>query len=107
MVRRGGEQAILNVRVVDAKSAAAELVDMSLKARGLRDDVTVIVVDVLPRAVSLSGSRLGFASTMGCLARSVTLDFCTQHVWLFCSAHCARRSCLGVAKIVLSCIEQE
>jgi len=74
------EQAILNVRVVDAKSAAAELVDMSLKARGLRDDVTVIVVDVLPRAVSLSGSRLGFASTMGCLARNSALRQCAAPV---------------------------
>lgn len=66
---------------MDAKSAAAGLVDMSLKARGLRDDVTVIVVDVLPRAVSLSGFRRGFASTMGCLARWVTLD----------SANCAKK----------------
>jgi hypothetical protein len=98
MVGCGGEQAISSVRAVEAKSAAAELVDMSLNARGLRDDVTVIVVDVLPRAVSHSGSRRGFASTMGCIARWVTLDLC------ICT--CEKED-VSVADVVLVCIKQE
>ena len=58
-------------RGLPATRAAADLVHMALRSRGLRDDVSVVVVDIIPPDAAASGARLPpcLAKTAGALDR--------------------------------------